>query len=457
METECIRKPIEFKPLNRRKVIGAFDGQQITSDAGLLLIRQVDQKFCVTAKLAACFQDFRQQNLCSHSLLQLLRQRIYGICGGYEDLNDHDHLRQDPLFSILVDKEDPTANTAGKSTLNRIELFPKSTLEAASSRYHKIVACEEEIEDLLIRLFIETAPIPKGPLILDFDATDDPIHGEQEGRFFHGYYGHYCYLPLYVFCGSFLLMAKLRSSNIDAAAGTKEALEKIVKSIREKWPNTQIIVRGDSGFCREEIMQWCEGNEVDYIFGLAKNSRLINAIKEEMEQAKQQSEATVKEVRYFKEFEYQTLKTWSRARRVIAKVEHLIQGSNPRFIVTSLKKAGQEVYEGEYCARGNMENRIKEQQLDLFADRTSCHNMRANQLRLWFSGMAYILMNLLREYGLKSSGHDYAQAGTIRDRLFKLGASITLSVRRVYISFSEAFVCKGLFARVFDNLARGSP
>jgi hypothetical protein len=457
MKTECIRNPIEFKPLNLRKVTGAFDGQQITSDAGLLLIRQVDEKFRITEQLTTCFKDFRKQNLCSHSLLQLLKQRIYGICGGYEDLNDHDHLRQDPLFSILVDKEDPIANTAGKSTLNRIELFPKTATEAASSRYHKIVACEEEIEDLLICLFIETAPKPQGPLILDFDATDDPIHGEQEGRFFHGYYGHYCYLPLYVFCGSFLLMAKLRPSNIDAAQGTKEALEKIVKYIRQEWPDIQIIVRGDGGFCREEIMQWCEGNGVDYIFGLAKNARLINAIEQEMEKAKQQSEAAAEGVRYFKEFAYQTLKTWSRARRVIAKVEHLIQGSNPRFIVTSLKKGAQEVYEKEYCARGDMENRIKEQQLELFADRTSCHNMRANQLRLWFSSVAYILMNLLREYGLQGSSHDHAQSGTIRERLFKLGASITLSVRRVYISFSEAFVCKGLFRRVYDNLARGLP
>jgi hypothetical protein len=433
-------------------VIGAFDGQQITSNAGLLLIREVDERFRITEQLASCFKDFRKQNLCTHSLLQLLKQRIYGICGGYEDLNDHDHLRQDPLFSLLVDRENLTDNTAGKSTLNRLELFPK-----ALSRYHKIIACEEELEDLLIQLFIETAPKPKGPLILDFDSTDDPIHGEQEGRFFHGYYGHYCYLPLYVFCDRFLLMAKLRPSNIDGSDGTKEALEKIVKCIRQKWPNIQIVVRGDSGFCREDIMRWCEGNEVDYLFGLAQNTRLIALIAEEMQRAKEESEAKGDAVRYFAEFGYRTLKTWGRLRRVISKVEHLTKGSNPRFIVTTLKGEGQYIYESIYCARGEMENRIKEQQLELFADRTSCHNMRSNQLRLWFSSFAYVLLNLLREYGLKGSDSSQAQSGTIRERLFKLGASISVSVRRIYISFSEGFTSKPLFRRVFNQLARGSP
>jgi hypothetical protein len=452
MKTECIRTSIEFKSLNRRKVIGAFDGQQITSNAGLLLIREVDERFRITEQLASCFKDFRKQNLCTHSLLQLLKQRIYGICGGYEDLNDHDHLRQDPLFSLLVDRENLTDNTAGKSTLNRLELFPK-----ALSRYHKIIACEEELEDLLIQLFIETAPKPKGPLILDFDSTDDPIHGEQEGRFFHGYYGHYCYLPLYVFCDRFLLMAKLRPSNIDGSDGTKEALEKIVKCIRQKWPNIQIVVRGDSGFCREDIMRWCEGNEVDYLFGLAQNTRLIALIAEEMQRAKEESEAKGDAVRYFAEFGYRTLKTWGRLRRVISKVEHLTKGSNPRFIVTTLKGEGQYIYESIYCARGEMENRIKEQQLELFADRTSCHNMRSNQLRLWFSSFAYVLLNLLREYGLKGSDSSQAQSGTIRERLFKLGASISVSVRRIYISFSEGFTSKPLFRRVFNQLARGSP
>jgi hypothetical protein len=457
METECIRKPIEFKPLGKRVVVGSFDGQQITSDAGLFLIRQVDENFRITEKFASCFKDFRQQNLCSHSLLQLVRQRIYGICAGYEDLNDHDYLRQDPLFSVLIEKEMPTENGAGKSTLNRMELFPTTASEAILGRYRKIVACEDQIEELLIKLFLETAPRSNGPLILDFDATDDPTHGDQEGKFFHGFYGHYCYLPLYVFCGPFLLMAKLRPSNIDASAGTKEALEKIVTCIRQKWPNIEIIIRGDSGFCREETMQWCEEHDVGYIFGLAKNARLIGMIAEDMERVKQQSEESKEAVRYFKEFSYQTLKTWIRPRRVISKVEHLTQGSNPRFIVTNLEQEGQKLYEELYCARGEMENRIKEQQLDLFADRTSCHKMRANQLRLWFSSLAYVLMNLLRTYGLKETHYSQAQSGTIRERLFKIGASITISVRRVYISFSEAFIFKSLFRRVCSQLARGSP
>jgi hypothetical protein len=296
---------------------------------------------------------------------------------------------------------------------------------------------------------------PPQRIVLDLDATDDPLHGHQLGRFFHGYYKSYCYLPLYIFCGSHLLCAKLRPSNIDGAAGSVKQLDRIVKQIRQEWPNVQIVIRGDSGFCRDNIMSWCEANEVDFVLGLAKNKRLKRTIGKELHEAKQQFEATGEATRVFKDFRYRTLNSWSRERRVIGKAEHLAKGENPRFVVTTLSVDDYDasiVYEKEYCGRGDMENRIKEQQLYLFADRTSASTMRANQLRLWLSSVAYVLVNTLREVGLKDTQFAQSQCHTIRSKLFKIGASIRVTVRKVWISLSQSYPYAETFIRVLKNL-----
>ena len=384
---------------------------------------------------------------------------------GYEDLNDHDELRHDPLIAVLVGKKDPEGGTrirkqdkgkamAGKSTLNRLELTPAEPTET-DMRYKKIIMKQEQIDRLFVDIFLQAhAEAPK-EIILDVDATDDPLHGNQEGRFFHGYYMNYCYLPLYIFCGEFLLCARLRPSNIDAAEGTVDELERIVEQIRSTWPEVKIIVRGDSGFCREKIMCWCEAHGIDFVFGLAKNDRLKAIIDEELQQAKQLYEETKKAARVFKDFRYETLKSWNRERRVIAKAEYLNKGSNPRFVVTSINMKDMDthiVYEKLYCARGDMENRIKEQQLWLYADRTSTSRMRANQLRLYFSSVAYMLMQALRRIGLKGTKMATAQCNTIRLKLFKIGAQVKISVRNVWVSLASGYPYLDLFRQVYGNL-----
>jgi hypothetical protein len=385
---------------------------------------------------------------------------------GYEDLNDHDALRHDPLLAVLVGKADPTGqdrrrrqdrgkSLAGKSTLNRLELTPVGADE--KSRYKKVVARHRDIENFFVEMFLSLHPTPPKEIVLDFDATDDPIHGHQLGRFFHGYYDGYCYLPLYIFCGEHLLCAKLRPSDIDGAAGSAKQLAKIVEQIRRAWPTVRIIVRGDSGFCRENLMRWCEENHVDYVLGLARNARLQRILGRELHEAKLQFEATGQASRVFKDFTYQTRKSWSRERRVVGKAEHLPKGSNPRFIVTSLpveELDGRKLYEDVYCARGEMENRIKEQQMCLFADRTSCATMRANQLRLWLSSAAYTLLMALRQFGLQGTEMATARCDTIRLKLLKLGALVRTTVRRVWISFSESCPYQRVFAQVYDNLRR---
>jgi hypothetical protein len=446
-------------------VLACFDGGRITSDAGALLLRQVDSHFRFLEQFAACFTDHRDPELIEHSALDLLKQRVYGICLGYEDLNDHDRLRFDPLLATAIGKTDPLGDErvheidrgkplAGKSTLNRLELTPVGADE--ESRYKKVVGHLSRIEDFLVDVFRQQHPTPPKRIVLDLDSTDDPLHGQQLGRFFHGYYGHYCYLPLYIFCGDHPLAAVLRPSNIDASAGSLEHVQRIVRRLRERWPDVAIVLRADSGFCREPIMRWCEANGVDYLFGLAKNQRLLRAIGREMHQAKEAFQLTGRPARVFKDFEYRTHKSWSRARRVVGKAEHLAgDKANPRFVVTSLSPealAAPALYEEEYCARGDMENRIKEQQLELFADRLSCETMRANQLRLYFATVAYVLMRALREYGLKDTPLAKAQCGTIRVKLFKIGARVTVSVRRVLVSLSESYPFQELFARVWANL-----
>ena len=466
MKTECTAGQLEFHGLGRRTVVGKFDGGKISSDSGGLLLREVEQRTHILKRLADCFVDHRAPDQIEHTVESLIKQRVMGLALGYEDLNDHDALRQDPLLALLSDVADPTGQDrrrdqdkgcalAGKSTLNRLELTP---LDAdAASRYKKIVADAAAMDELLVDLFLEAYEAPPAEIILDVDATDDPLHGHQEGRFFHGYYRGYCYLPLYIFCGEHLLCARLRQADQDGAAGTVDELERIIGRIRLRWPQTRIIVRGDAGFCREDLMGWCEAHGVDYVFGLAKNSRLKAAITAELAEAKAQYEATQQPTRVFRDFRYRTRKSWSRERRVIGKAEHLAKGENPRFVVTSLpadRMAARALYEELYCARGDMENRIKEQQLALFADRTSTHEMRSNQLRLYFSSFAYVLIQTLRRLGLSGTSMARAQCDTIRLKLFKLGAHLQLSVRRVRIAFSESYPYIELYRLILRNLQR---
>jgi hypothetical protein len=466
MTTECTVAQLEFHGVGRRVVVGNFDGGTISSDSGGLLLREVEQRTHILKRLTGCFVDYRDPDQVEHPLEVLIKQRVMGLALGYEDLNDHDALRRDPLLALLSDAADPSGQgrrraqdkgcaLAGKSTLNRLELTPGDA--DAGSRYKKIVAEVAAMDGLLVEVFLEAYEAPPEEIILDVDATDDPVHGQQEGRFFHGYYGQYCYLPLYIFCGEQLLCARLRRADQDAAAGTVEELSRIIESIRLRWPATRILVRGDSGFCREDLMSWCEAHEVDYVLGLAKNDRLKAVIAAEIWEAKARYEASGEAARVFKDFRYQTRESWSCERRVIGKAEHLAKGENPRFVVTSLspvRLGARAVYEELYCARGEMENRIKEQQLALFADRTSTHELRSNQLRLYFSSFAYVLMQTLRRLGLKGTALAKAQCDTIRLKLFKIGAHIRLSVRRICIAFSESYPYAALFAHILRTLQR---
>jgi len=466
MNTECNLKQYEFHALGSRQVRGKFDGGAISSDGGAVLLRELELQIPILSRLANCFTDHRNPDKIEHGLLALLKQRVYGITLGYEDINDHDHLRFDPLLAVVCEKTDPCGEKrlqaqdkgkplAGKSTLNRLELGDID--EAANHRYKKITGDPTLMDDLMVDLFVESFKAPPKQIILDVDATDDRLHGSQEDRFYHGYYKHYCYLPLYIFCGDQLLCARLRPANQDGAAGTVEEMQRIVSRIRSRWPKVQIILRGDSGFCRDSIMVWCEQNKVDYVLGLAKNKRLKATIADELEQAKTQHQKTGKAARVFKDFRYQTLKSWSCKRRVVGKAEHLAKGSNPRFVVTTLSKKvvdARRLYEDIYCARGDMENRIKEQQLDLFADRTSTHGMCSNQLRLYFSSWAYIVLETLRRVGLVGTEIAKAQCGTIRLKLLKIGAQIRVSVRKVWISWSENYPHAGLFEQILSRLRK---
>jgi DDE family transposase len=453
MATECIQKSFGFHPLKNREIRAQFDGGAITTEGGGLLLREVEKRIGIVRQFAACFRDYRKPDLIDHTVEELVAQRIYGLALGYEDLNDHEELRKDPLLAVLVEKSDPEGELlAGKSTLNRLELTPATA--SAKARYKKIVADYAAVDWLLVEVFLAAHSEPPEEIILDLDATDDPLHGNQEGRFFHGYYGHYCYLPLYIFCGEFLLCARLRPSNIDASAGSVGELKRIVKQIRGVWPKVRIVVRGDSGFCREELMAWCEAEGVDYLLGLAKNERLKKKIKKEMQKAKRLYQETGRAARLFKQFYYKTRKSWSQRRRVVAKAEHLEKGENPRFVVTSLTAEecpASALYEELYCARGDMENRIKEQ-LMLFADRTSTAYLRSNQLRLYFSSVAYVLLQMLRHLGLQGTELANAQCATIRLKLLKIGALIRISVRKVWISLAGGYPYVELFKKVHATL-----
>jgi Transposase DDE domain group 1 len=459
MQTECRQDSFDFASLGSRKVTAAFDGGALTSNAGALLLRETDRGIGLSRQAAACIRDSRRQDRIEHEVETLVAQRIHGIALGYEDLNDHDELRHDPVLGLVSGKLEARrpdcAVLAGKSTLNRLEHAPR----AEDDRYRKLSVDEDALKRLFVSLFLKGRAAPPERIVLDLDATDDPIHGDQEGRFFHGYYKCYCYLPLYVFCGRELLLAKLRPANTDAAAGAKDEIAWIVAQIRESWPNVEIWLRADSGFCREELMGWCEDNDVEYVFGLARNARLEAEITEELAEAQAKAKESGRPERIFKELRYRTRKSWSRERRVVAKAEHLPKGANPRFIVTSLTSEAleaRELYEKIYCARGEMENRIKECQLDLFADRTSAASLRANQLRLWFASLAYVLMTALRRMALQGTELAKATAGTIRLKLLKLGALVTVSARRIKVAIASACPLKAVFVNAHRRLRPGA-
>ncbi len=481
-----LETPRRFNPLEQplgapqklggRELVWRFDGGDITSNGGALVLKKLEARMGMVRRFAACFTDYRKADQVEHPLLDLIMQRVFGLALGYADLNDHDDLRRDPMLAVALGKDDVKGEQrrraqdrgkalAGKSTLNRLELtapdYDGSSRQKDSDKPEtkKIVVDPESIDALLVDLFLEAhAQIPER-IVLDLDATDDVLYGHQEGRFYHGYYRDYCYLPLYVFCGEHLLCARLRMSNIDASADSVEELEPLVARIRQRWPMVKIQLRGDAGFCREKLMAWCEREGIDYIFGLAQNPRLKKQIEAEMAQAEEQYTQTQIPARVFSEFFYATQDTWSRQRRVIAKAEHLDKGANPRFVVTSLsagQMAAQELYEKGYCARGDCpENRIKEQQLDLFADRTSTGKMWSNQLRLYFSSMAYVLLQTLRRLALAGTELAKAQCGTIRLKLLKIGAQIRVTVRKVWISLAGGYPHAALFARVLAALETG--
>jgi hypothetical protein len=456
MPTQCSRDLFGYEVVEGRQVVAAFDGGDTTSDAGALLLGATDRAIGLVGRFAACFDDGRAQAQVEHSIEAMVAQRVFGIALGYEDVVDHDQLRFDPVLATLAGKltahRKNCAPLAGKSTLNRLEHAPSEP-----ARYHKIGHDGAAIERLFIDLFLAAHKTPPKEIILDLDATDDPLHGHQEGRFFHGYYDCYCYLPLYVFCGRHLLAAKLRRSNIDVSAGAVDEVARIVAQIRTRWPRVRILLRADSGFARDELMAWCEANAVDYVFGLARNQRLVGAIAPELAEA--ESLVQSGPARRFADFAWRTLDSWSQARRVVAKAEHLPKGPNPRFIVTSLPAGAidaRTLYEDVYCARGDIENRIKEQQLDLFADRTSAATLRANQLRLWFASFAYVLLDALRRIGLRHTQFASATCGTIRLKLLKVGAQVRKSVRRIKVAMASAFPYQAEYHLAYLYLRRAA-
>jgi hypothetical protein len=456
MPTERSARLFEFEAVERRAVVASFDGGEITSNAGALLLGQLDRGLELMRRFAGCFSDRRDPRFVEHAVETLVGQRVFGIALGYEDLNDHDELRLDPTFAVLAGKlaasRPDCAPVAGKSTLNRLEHTPKRL----AAKYHKIDCDPARVGELLVDLFLEAHERPPRQIVIDLDATDIPLYGLQEGRFFHGHYDSYCYLPLYVFCGRHLLAAKLRRSNIDGSAGAVEEIARIVVQIRQCWPRVRIILRADSGFARDELMAWCEASRVDYVLGLARNARLEEALTGQLVAAARACAASGKPARRFRDFRYCTRDSWSRARRVVGKAEHTLEGANPRFVVTSLGRAAfdtRTLYEELYCARGEAENRIGEQ-FEMFADRTSSATMQANQLRLWFSAMAYVLIDTLRRVALRHTQFADAAAQTIRLRLLKLGARVRISVRRIHFAIASSCPNRGEFEMAYLYLRR---
>jgi hypothetical protein len=441
--TDCNRQPLLFSSLNRQRVVADFNGGALTSDAGGLLLREVDRQLGLTRRLSDCIPDPREPLLIQHDQHTLLAQRIFGIALGYEDLNDHDTLRHDPLFAVLADKQpDPEKPLASSPTLCRLENRAERRALA-------------QMAEVFVETFIASHAQPPQEIILDFDATDDRVHGEQEGRFFHGYYDGYCFLPLYVFCGDQLLVAYLRPSNIDGSLHTAPILKLLVRRFRQVWPNVRIILRGDSGFCRWKTMKWCDKHDVFYVLGLARNGVLERIAEPFVQQAKADFECTGEKQRQFHEIRY-AAQTWDRERRVIVKAEHLPKGENTRFVVTNLlDRSPQSVYDDLYTARGEMENRIKEQQLGLFADRTSCHRFVANQFRVMLAAAAYVLMEHLRRTVLKGTELASAQVSTLRLKLLKVAARVVVSVRRIVLHLAGSYPQQTLFRQIVRHLVPG--
>lgn len=472
--TECREQKLIFQAHGGRGVEAAFDGGMITSDGGALLLRELELQEQIVADFADCFIDHRDPSSIEFTVVELIRQRVFGLALGYEDLNDHDKLRVDPLLALLCGRKDVTGGDrrcaadkgkplAGKSTLNRLELYSGDAKR--DGPYKKIEVDEAKVDQFFIDHFFRSYRTIPLRIYLDLDATDVRIHGMQEGRYYHGYYDDYCYLPLYIFCDDELLCAKLRTSDKGGADGATEEVERIVKAIRKRWPKTEIVVRGDSGFCGDELMSWCEKQtDVYYVLGLAQNPRLLGKITIQQERAKLRCEISGQSARVFTEFPYATLKSWDTERRVVAKAEHVPGKANPRFVVTSLPEweltwdgeliwnDAQKVYEKLYCARGEMENRIKEQQLDLFADRTSTHYFKSNQLRMWMASVGYMALNALRRTALGGTKLAGSYCGTIREELLKICAIVKVSVRRIYLSFSSAYPHADLFGRILARL-----
>ena len=434
---KCTSSNPVFQGPQSRKIHFDFDGGDISSDGGLLLMSQLDRKLGVTSRIGKVLTEFdgRQRGKVRHSVLSMVRQRVFSLVAGHEDLNDQLEFGKDPLLQTAAGNDERLAHP---STLCRFENSATSASNAALSK-------------LLVELFIESFVAPPRELILDFDATDDPIHGMQEGRFFHGYYDHYCFLPLYVFCGDQLLTSYLRPANIDAAKHAGAILKLLVARLRREWPDVRITFRGDSGFCRRRILSWCERNDVGYIVGLAKNSRLLELAAELRFTAERQYEETGQKAKLFAEFQYRA-GTWKVDRRVIAKAEFSSLGANNRYIITNLPDDGQYLYEKVYCARGEMENRIKEQQLDLFADRTSCHEFIANQFRLLLSSFAYVLMERFRALLLRGTEFAEATCGSIRLNFIRIGAIIRRNTRRIYCSYSSACPIQNLFLAIASKI-----
>ncbi len=448
MPTECSQETFSFAAHFSRRVEAEFTAGHVCTDGGGLLLREVEVRINLLGRLVGCFRDGRNPERIEHELSEMLAQRIYGLALGYEDLNDQEQLRWDPLMGLLSGKRELDQPLAGKSTLNRLELIGRT------GRYHKISYSSESLDQLLVDLYLESQAAPPAEIVLDLDATDIPLYGHQPERFFHGYYNGYCYLPLYIFAGDQLLCARLRPANQDAAAGSVEEVSRIVARLRARWPQVKIVLRADSGFCREELMAWCEANGADYLFGLARNQRLRRIIGKQMHQAQLRHKDTAEAARVFTEFPYKTHKSWSNWRRVVAKAEYLDKGENPRFVVTSLAAdpwPAQELYEKFYCARGEMENRIKEQ-MCLFADRLSTDEMKGNQLRLYFSALAYTLVEALRRLALKGTEWAQSQVDTIRLKLFKIGALVRINTRRIVLQMSSAYPWKDFYARAFQAL-----
>jgi Transposase DDE domain group 1 len=451
--TECTQSSFEFAGAWSRSVMARFDGGQITSHAGGLLLREVDRRIGLLNRFSEGFLDGRSQTRVRHSVREMVAQRVYGLALGYEDLNDHEQLREDPLLMLLAGSTDAESRLAGKSTLNRLELAGEAGEE---DRYKKVHYDAAAIDAVLVDVFLEAHAEPPQEIVIDPDTTDLPLHGHQEQRFFHGFYYHYCYLPLYIVSGEHLLGVRLRPANMDASAGALEEVERIVKQIRQSWPEVKIILRADSGFCRESLMSWCEAHQVDYVFGFARNERLRRILDVQMQQAAALYRETGQAARVFTEFAYETNTSWSRPRRVVAKAEQIEGKENPRYVVTSLKTQdwpARRLYEDLYCARGDMENRIKEQ-YSLFAGRVSAATMRANQLRLYLSAAAYVLMSAFRRLALSRTAWARAQCETIRSQLLRIGAQVRITARKVWVSIASSYPHWRVFSQAYEQLRR---